>query len=99
VQLLKKPRKGNYALGSISTRHFFANGTCFHLLLLAYNLINWFRLLCLPAEFQTATLQTPPQRILLTPARLRRARNGPTRALPATGYQEAAWKYALHPIQ
>jgi hypothetical protein len=99
VQLLKKPRKGNYALGSISTRHFFANGTCFHLLLLAYNLINWFRLLCLPAEFQTATLQTPRQRILLTPARLRRARNGPTRALPATGYQEAAWKYALHPIQ
>ena len=86
-------------MGSIPSRRFFVNEACFHLLLLAYNLVNWLKLPCLPAEFQTATLQTPRQRILLTPAQLRRARNGPTRALPATGYQETAWKYALRPIQ
>jgi hypothetical protein len=99
VELLIKQLKGDYALGSIPTRHFFANETYFHLLLLAYNLVNWFKRLCLPAEFQTATLQTLRQRILLTPAQLRRARNRPTLALPASGYQEAAWKYALRHIQ
>jgi hypothetical protein len=61
--------------------------------------VNWFKRLCLPPEFQTATLQTLRQRILLMPAQLRRARNRPTLSLPASGYREAAWKYALHQIQ
>jgi len=43
------------------------NQTYFHLLLLAYNLINWFKRLCLPPEFQHATLQTVRQQILLMP--------------------------------
>ena len=99
VELLIKQLKGDYALGSIPTRHFFANETYFHLLLLAYNLVNWFKRLCLPLEFQNATLQTLRQRILSMPAQLRRARNRPTLTLPASGYREAAWKYALHHIQ
>ncbi|WP_447972544.1 IS1380 family transposase [Nitrospira sp. Kam-Ns4a] len=99
VELLIKQLKGDYALGSIPTRHFFANETYFHLLLLAYNLVNWFKRLCLPLEFQNATLQTLRQRILSMPAQLRRARNRPTLTLPASGYREAAWKYALHQIQ
>ena len=42
VELVIKHLKGEYALGSIPTRHFLANETYFHLLLLAYNLVNWF---------------------------------------------------------
>ena len=99
VELLIKQLKGDYALGSIPTRHFMANETYFHLLLFAYNLINWFKRLCLPAELQTATLQTLRQHILLMPAQLSRTDNRPRLILPASGSREAAWKYALHRIK
>jgi hypothetical protein len=99
VELLIKPLKGDYARGSIPTRHFFANDTYFPLLLLAYNLMNWFKRLCLPPEFQRATLQSVRQRILLMPAQLRRTHNRPRLAMPASGPREAAWNYALHQIK
>src|SRR5262245_56652343 len=98
VELLIKQLKGDYVLGSIPTRHFFANETYFHLLLLAYNLVNWFRRLCLPSEFANATLQTLRHKILLTPAQLRRADNRPTLALPVGGSRDIAWKYDLHQL-
>jgi hypothetical protein len=95
VELLIKQLKGDYALGNIPTRHFLANETYFHLLLLAYNLVNWFKRLCLPPDFQNATLQTLRHRILLMPAQLRRTDNRPRLVLPTSGPREAAWKYAL----
>lgn len=98
-ELLIKQLKGDYALGSIPTRHFFANETYFHLLLLTYNLINWFKRLCLPQDFQNATLQTLRHKILLMPAQLRRVGNRPSLALPASGPGEAAWRHALHQIE
>jgi hypothetical protein len=98
VELLIKQLKGDYALGSIPTRHFFANQTYFHLLLLAYNLVNWFKRLCLPPELQTATLQTLRHRVLLMPAQLTRSQNRPRLVLPASGRREAAWTYALQQI-
>jgi hypothetical protein len=99
VELIIRQLKGDYALGSIPTRHFFANETYFHLLLLAYNLINWFKRLCLPPDFQNATLQRLRQQILLMPAQLRRTHNRPRLAMPASGRREAAWNYALHQIK
>jgi hypothetical protein len=99
VELLIKQLKGDYALGSIPTRHFFANETYFHLLLLAYNLVNWFKRLCLPPDLQNATLQTLRHKVLLMPAQLRRAENRPSLALPASGPREAAWRYALQKIE
>jgi hypothetical protein len=98
IELLIKQLKGDYALGSIPTRHFFANETYFHLLLLAYNLVNWFKRLCLPEELQNATLQTLRHRILLMPAQLRRTDNRPRLVLPASGPRETAWKHALQQI-
>ena len=91
--------KGDYALGSIPTRHFIANETYFHVLLLAYNLVNWFKRLCLPPELQMATLQTLRYQVLLMPALLRRANNRPRLALPASGLRESAWRYARHRIE
>jgi hypothetical protein len=99
VELLIKQLKGDYALGSIPTRHFFANETYFHLLLLAYNLVNWFKRLCLPPDFQNATLQSLRHKIFLMPAQLRRTHNRPYLAMPASGPREAAWKYALQQIK
>jgi len=40
IELIIRHLKGDYAIGAIPTRHFFANETYFHLLPLAYNLIN-----------------------------------------------------------
>jgi hypothetical protein len=98
VELLIKQLKGDYALGHIPTRHFLANETYFHLLLLAYNLVNWFKRLCLPPELQTATLQTLRQRILMMPAQLLRPDNRPRLILPASGQRETAWRHALRAI-
>ena len=99
VELLIKQLKGDYALGSIPTRHFLANETYFHLLLLAYNLVNWFKRLCLPPDLQNATLQTLRHKVLLMPAQLRRVENRPSLALPASGPREVAWRYALQKIE
>lgn len=99
IELIIKQLKGDYALGSIPTRHFFANDTYFHLLLFAYNLVNWFKRLCLPPELQTATLQTLRQHIFLMPAQLSRTDNRPRLLLPASGPREVAWRYALRAIE
>jgi hypothetical protein len=61
--------------------------------------VNWFKRLCLPPEFQSATLHTLRHKILLMPAQLRRLGNRPNLALPASGPREAAWKYALDQIK
>jgi hypothetical protein len=87
-----KQLKRDYALGAILTRHFFANETYFHLFLLAYHLVTWFKRLCLPPEFQTATLQTLRPQILFMPAQLRRTDNRPHLILPWGGRRGAAWK-------
>ncbi len=99
IELIIHSLKGDYALGAIPTRHFFANETHFRLLLLAYNLINWFKRLCLPPELQNVTLQTLRKRILLMLAQLARTGNRPHLALPASGPREAAWREALRKIQ
>jgi len=62
--------KEDYALAKIPTRSFQANQMYFHLLVLAYNIINWFRRICLPKKYQKSTLQTIRSEILILPARL-----------------------------
>ncbi len=99
IELVIRQLKGDYALGRIPTRHFFANQAYFHLLLLAYNLINWFKPLCLPPEFRSATLQTLRQHILLMPAQLVHTGNRSRLNFPASGYREAAWLHALRTIE
>lgn len=99
VERIIRELKGDDPLGKIPSRHFLANEAYFHLLLWAYNLVNWFKRLCLPPEFQTATLQTLRNHILLMPAQLLRRGNRPHLAMPTSGPREAAWKYALHRIE
>ena len=99
VERIIRELKGNYPLGRIPTSDFLANQAYFHLLLLAYNIVNWFKRLCLPPEFQTATLATLRQQIFLMPAQLLRADNRPRLVMPASGQRENAWKHALHKIE
>ena len=99
IELIIRQLKGDYPLGKIPTHHFSANEAYFHLLLFSYNLINWFKRLCLPPEFQNVTLQTLRHQIFLMPAQLSKTDNRPRLNLPASGDREDAWKFALRKIE
>ena len=57
-------------LSQIPTGEWVANVAYFHLLLLAYNLVHWFKRLCLPAQYRAATVETVRRDFLALPGRL-----------------------------
>lgn len=98
VELIIKELKGDYPLAKIPTKHFAANEAYFHILLFSYNLINWFKRLCLPADVQSMTLNTLRSRLLLIPGVLVRSDNRPTLKLPANFWHRQAFEYAIKKI-
>ena len=99
VELIIKELKGDYPLGKIPTKYFAANEAYFHTLLFSYNLINWFKRLCLPTEFQNMTLKTLRARLLLIPGELIRPDNRPTLKLPANFLYKNAFEYAVKKVE
>lgn len=99
VELIIKELKADYPLAKIPTGNFAANEAYFHLLLFAYNLVNWFKRLCLPAEYQSRTLRTLINEIFLIPGELVRVSNRPVLKLPANFPHQDAWDYALRKIE
>jgi hypothetical protein len=99
VELIIKELKADYPLGKIPTKHFAANAAYFHILLFAYNLINWFKRLCLPAEFQNMTLRTLRSRLLLIPGELIKSGNRPTLKLPTNFLYKDAFEHAKKEIE
>jgi len=99
VELIIKELKGNYPLGKIPTKHFPANEAYFHTLLFSYNLINWFKRLCLPTEFQNMTLKTLSSRFLSIPSELIKSENRPMLKLPANFMYKDAFEYAINKIE
>lgn len=85
AELIIRELKDAYALGKIPTKEFAANEAFFQLVLLAYNLLNWFKRLCAPPRWQRATLQRMRQRLLVVPAQLVRPAGVPTLRI-APGY-------------
>lgn len=75
--------KENFTLAKIPTNNFLANQFYFHLLLLAYNIVNWFKRICLPPRFRNATLETIRTEFLVIPARLVKTGNKNTLKIPA----------------
>lgn len=57
-------------LGKIPSGDWVANVAFFQLLLLAYDLVHWFKRLCLPADYAQATVETVRTDFLMLPARL-----------------------------
>jgi len=99
VELIIKELKGNYPLGKIPTKHFPANEAYFHTLLFSYNLINWFKRLCLPTEFQNMTLKTLGSRFLSIPSELIKSENRPILKLPENFMYRDAFEYAINKIE
>ena len=99
VELIIKELKADYPLTKIPTHHFLANEAYFQLLLFSYNLINWFKRLCLPERFHTMTLRTLRAQLLLIPAELVRVDNRPILKLASTFVHQDAWTYAMETIR
>lgn len=59
-----------FALNKIPTQQWVANVAFLQLLLLAYNLVHWFKRLCLPEEYARATVETIRDEFLVLPAKL-----------------------------
>ena len=58
------------ALNKIPTQEWTANVAFFQMLLFAYNLVHWFKRLCLPEEYFRATVETIRNDFLVLPAKL-----------------------------
>lgn len=98
VELIIKELKADYPLAKIPTSQFAANEAYFHLLLLTYNLMNWFKRLCLPVEYHAMTLGTLRRRLLMIPGEFVHTRQGPTLRLPSSPIEQEAIKHALSRI-
>jgi len=99
VELIIKELKGSYPLAKIPSHLFAANEAYFHILLFAYNLINWFKRLSLPKEFHNLTLATLRSRLLLVPSELIASGNKPTLKLPANFLYKQAFNIAMQKIE
>lgn len=70
VELLIKELKLDLLMGKFPTRKWLANQIHLELLLLAYDLISYFQLICLPPELQSWQIQTLRNVLFLLPGRL-----------------------------
>ena len=85
-------------LGKIPTDDWTANVAFFHIVLFAFNLVHWFKRLCLPATLHS-TVETVRTDFLMLPARLTRTGHRKRSAVPeglslSRGLRQAAFKKA-----
>lgn len=99
IEIIIRELKESYALAKIPTNNFLANQTYFHLLLFAYNIVNWFRRICLPQRLQDATLQTIRTEFLVLPARLVKSGNRNVLKLPAEYISGQELEYIIRKIE
>lgn len=74
--------KDDYPFGSAPTADFQANAMYAELSMLAYNLITWFKRLCLPDDWQSFTLPTIRHKLLMIPGEFVKSQNVPTLRMP-----------------
>jgi hypothetical protein len=82
MERIVRTLKEDYPFGTAPTGSFAANALYTELSILAYNLIIWFKRLCLPEEWQSFTLPTIRHRLLMTPGEFVRTGNVPTLRFP-----------------
>lgn len=81
--------RDDYPFGTAPTGNFMANALYAELSLLAYNIVIWFRRLCLPDDWQSYTVATLRHRLLLIPGVFTRTDNRPMLKLPKNSlYQD-----------
>ena len=80
-----KELKLNYLLAKIPTHKYTANVAYFQILLFAFNIVNWFKWLCLPEKYHYKTLGTIRERLINISATLTKPDNKNKLEFP-TGY-------------
>jgi len=88
----------DYPLGKIPTEDWVANVAFFQILLLAFNLVLWFKRLCLPREYLYATLDTIRTDFLVLPARLTHTGHRNLLQLPKDYHYRKLFESALKKI-
>jgi hypothetical protein len=91
--------KESFPLGDIPTNSFLANQIYFQLILFAYDLVNWFKLLCLPVKWKSSTLQTIRSELLVLPARLVYSGGTNELKIPAGYIHQRLFQQALDNIE
>jgi hypothetical protein len=88
----------DYPLGKIPTDDWVANVAFFQLLLFAYNLVHWFKRLCLPRDYLYATLDTIRTDFLVLPAKLAKRGSQNVLLFPQDYHYQAEFKTAIKKI-
>jgi len=88
----------DYPLGKIPTDDWVANVAFFQMSLFAYNLVHWFRRLCLPKEYLHTTLDTIRSDFLVLPARLTKDGSQNILTLPQGYHYRTQFEAALRRI-
>jgi len=94
-----KELKQDFFLTKIPTNKFLANQLYFSLLLFAYNIVNWFKRLCLPKQLQKATLETIRTDILVLPAKLTKSGSKNLLKLPQEYISTHMLNYIIQKIE
>jgi hypothetical protein len=94
-----KELKHSYSLAKIPTKSYIANVAYLQIVLFAFNIINWFKWLCLPEDYHYASLQTIRERLLALPARLTHTGNRNILRFPAGCQYKAIFNTAISNIE
>jgi hypothetical protein len=86
-------------LAKIPTAEWLPNVAFFQLLLFAFNLVHYFKRLCLPPGYRTKTLKTVRRELLVIPGRLVKTDNRYRLKLPKEYHFERDFRYALSKIR
>jgi len=88
----------DYPLAKIPTEDWLANVAFFQLLLFAFDLVHWFKRLCLPKEYLAATLDSIRTDFLVLPAKLSKEGSRNILALPQDYHYREQFEAALKKI-
>jgi hypothetical protein len=88
----------DYPLAKIPTDHWTANVAFFQIVLFAFNLVLWFKRLCLTREYLHATLDTVRTDFLVLPAQLTHRDNRNVLLLPRAHHQQQQFLTAYKKI-
>jgi hypothetical protein len=89
----------DYPLAKIPTAEWIPNVAFFQLLLFAFDLVHYFKRLCLPPAYRTTTLKTVRRELLVIPGRLVKTGNRYRLKLPKEYHFERDFRYALSKIR
>ena len=91
--------KNDFPFGSAPTGNFSANAFYAELSVLAYNLVIWFKRICLPDDWQSFTLPTLRHRLLMIPGEFVKTGNVPTLKFPRNNPYQDIFEYASNKIK